>query len=121
MTDYPVRMPDVEVYAGDTVEIVSARIVTNGIPVELNDWTGWTASWRPSPRHAESVALNVDTTGHADGRVTVTGSATATRAMQDLAKFIRDGYGYWDLQATKDGKVRTWLRGCTTNREDVTR
>lgn len=121
MAGFPASVPDVEIYAGDTFEWPSFTFTTDGTPINLTTWTGWTASWRPTPGSADSVDLTVDTSAGATGTVKITASATATRAMQTLVPKVFDGFGYWDLQATQSAVVRTWLRGKTINREDVTR
>lgn len=121
MAGFPASVPDVDVYAGDTFEWPPFTFTTNGEPIDLTAWTGWTATWRPAPGSPDSVDLDINLTGAAAGTVKVTATAAATRAMQTLVPKIFDGFGHWDLQATKGGAVRTWLRGQTTNREDITR
>lgn len=121
MAGFPASVPNVDIYAGDTFDWPTFRFTSNDVPIDLTTWTGWAATWRPSPGSADSVTLTLDLTDGADGTVKITASADATRSMQNLVRKIYDGFGYWDLQATKDGAVRTWLRGRTTNREDVTR
>lgn len=121
MAGFPASVPDVEIYAGDTAEWPPFTFTTDGTPIDLTDWDDWTATWRPTPGSADSVDLDVDTTAGATGTVKITASATATRAMQNLAPKVFDGFGYWDLQAVNGAVVRTWLRGKTINREDVTR
>lgn len=120
MAGFPASVPDVDIYAGDTFEWPALRFLSNGDPIDLTDWTDWAATWRPKLGSANSVVLEVDLTDAADGTVKVTASAADTRAMQNYVGEIFDGFGYWDLQATKAGVVRTWVRGRTINGEDVT-
>lgn len=121
MAGFPAAVPDVEIYAGDTFEWPKFRITTDGAPIDLTVWDEWRARWRPAPGSASEVELSIDFTEAADGYLSILAPADTTRAMQNLAKRMWDGFGYWDVQASKDGIVRTWLRGRTTNREDITR
>jgi len=113
---FPVTVPDITMYAGDTFTSPSYTMQTGTPPVAINlvadGWTNWTAQWRALPTDTRYVAFTVDTTNAATGVIVMTATATQTRSMWN---------GYWDLQATKNGAVRTWIKGKLVYVEDVTR
>lgn len=121
MAGYPGGVPDISIYAGDTVDFPTLTFLSGGEPIDLDEWNLWRATWRPSPESAHFVLLAIDFTEGSAGIVKVYASSDATRKMQTLTPHLRDGYGRWDLQATKGTETRTWVVGRTTHREDVTR
>lgn len=109
----PVRVPDNDVYAGDTGTFGPYVIKEDGVAVNLTGWT-WECMWRPhDPEGNPAVTLTVDSSLATSGTISITATTTQTRAM--------GGNGVWDLQGTKAGVVKTWLMGATTWYEDVTR
>lgn len=106
---YPIVVPDLEVYAGDTFA-QSYVFKTNAVPIDLSAWSGWVAKWQPY-QGGTSITLTVTTTGLAVGSIVVNATSAQTTAM--------GGPGLWDVSATNNGSVRTFLRGKTHYTEDV--
>src|SRR5262245_16598363 len=100
----PARVP-LKAYAGDTWA-QTFRFLDDGVPVDLTDATA--ASWVRSTT-GKRIALAVSV-GPDPGEVTI-GIADEP--------LLRDVYAY-DVQVTKDGAVRTWVRGPLQVLRDVT-
>ena len=111
----PPEVPAVPVYAGDTCVFPSYTFQEGTAPIDLTaaGWTDWAASWRWKATEQESIILTVDASRASSGIIDISASADVTRAM--------GAAGVWDLQATRPGEVRTFLRGSTTYLQDVTR
>lgn len=111
----PAEVPPVAVYAGDTCIFPSYTFKsdTGATDLAAEGWTGWAATWRAGVGADTAIPLAVDSTQAAAGIIGVTASAAQTRAMGTG--------GVWDLQAIRGDEVRTFLRGTTTYRMDVTR
>lgn len=113
-TQMPAKVQPVNLYIGDNTTWPTYRFLEDdGItPQDLTGYT-WAAQWRPTPDATEFVALSLDLDDIADGRITP--YATAAQSAQVGVN------GAWDLQSTKAGVVRTWLRGSVIAVRDVTR
>lgn len=112
---YPVSVPLIKIYSGDSFS--QSYLFQSGDPLTPIDfvaegWDNWKSQWRPIPGSTEYVDFVVDDSEAADGRIILTADGAATSAM---------GNGFLDLQASKDGQVRTWFTGQIIWREDVTR
>ncbi|MDH6181809.1 hypothetical protein M2152_001991 [Microbacteriaceae bacterium SG_E_30_P1] len=83
-------------------------------PENLSEWEDWKSQWRPYPTAETFVELEVDETGAEDGYLTLHATAADTIAMGG-----RDGV--FDIQATKDGKIRTFYSEQTVLEREVTR
>ena len=109
---YPIVIAPVEMYAGDDLVIAAFTLKENTVPVDFSTWT-LLCQWRKRASDTDAIALTVDTTDAATGRLVVSVSAAQTRLMGQS--------GVWDLQGTKGSIVRTFVRGSTTYIGDVTR
>lgn len=112
---YPVSVPLIKIYAGDYFS--QSYLFQSGDPLTPIDfvdegWGDWRCQWRPAPGATDFVDFVVDDAQAAEGRIVLTADGEATAAM---------GNGFLDLQATKDGNVRTWFTGQVIWREDVTK
>lgn len=109
----PVQVPDVAIYAGDTVEFPQYSFQgENEESLNLSGYT-WRAQWRAAAVSKTAIELEVDDTDAAEGILRVRASSANTAAMNSS--------GVWDLQATDGDTVTTWLRGKTVLTRDVTR
>lgn len=103
------------IYAGDDFyQKFDFRNAGDQSPMNLSGWT-FRAQWRATPNAETAVNFGIDSTDKATGTIVLTLTAAQTREIgQD---------GVWDLQGTETsgGRIRTWLRGTVTWREDVTR
>lgn len=111
---FPVDVGGVQVYAGDTVTLISARVLEDdGVtPTDLSDWSNWRAGWRVNVESEDVLALAVSAAGE---QVSVTASPAVSRE-------IAGRRGVFDVEATDaNGVVRTWFRGVTLSRLDVVR
>lgn len=108
----PATVPNVEVYAGDSVSFGTYRFLEDGVALNLSGYT-FEASWRSEPSDATAVVLAVDSSGAASGVIVVSATAAQSRAMGRS--------GVWDLQGTAGAEVRTFVFGRTSWVEDVTR
>jgi hypothetical protein len=112
----PVTVDTVEVYAGDTITWPTYTLKTsNGVARDLvaEGWTDWAVQWRATPESPSEVTLDFDGSRLAEGILLVSASPLNTRNMQSA--------GVWDIQAERNGEVRTFLRGKTKWVQDVTR
>lgn len=112
----PVTVDTVEVYAGDTVDWPTYTLKTSDGTIRnlvAEGWTNWAAQWRPTPDATSDVVLDLDESRLSEGIIRITASAVDTRAMQ--------ANGVWDIQAERNGEVKTFLRGKTKWVQDVTR
>lgn len=108
----------VPVYRGDSLTR-SFRFRDETTQAVLNltaaGWVSWRAQWRPAEDWPEFVELTVDTSQAAAGIVSVSATGAQTQTMRA---------GIWDLQATRTvtgtTEIRTWIRGTTTHKGDVT-
>jgi len=109
---YPIKIPTVAVYAGDSLVLAAFTLKEDGTPVDFSGWT-LVAQWRKSLTATGFVSLYVDKTDAATGRLIVSATAAQTRAMGQS--------GVWDLQGTQGSNVRTFVSGRTTYKGDVSR
>ena len=113
---FPITVPDITMYAGDTFISPSYTMETGSplAPINLvtDGWTNWTAQWRANVTDTNYFAFTVDTSSASSGVIRFTATSTQTRSLWN---------GVWDLQATKGSEVRTWIRGKLIYVEDVTR
>lgn len=113
----PVTVDPVEVYAGDTVTWptytfkMSDKVTPRNLAAE--GWTNWTVQWRPTPDSPSEVTLNFDGSRLSEGIILISASPLNTRLMKSN--------GVWDIQAERNGQVKTFLRGKTKWVQDVTR
>lgn len=115
MANFPVSVPTLEVYRGDSFSqsFVFKDATTGAVRNLVSEgWGSWVAQWRPFVGSAELVAFAVDTTQASTGRVGVALTAVQTAGLRR---------GVWDLQASQGSVVRTWLAGDVSFSEDVTR
>ena len=112
----PVLPDPWELYAGDATGLTILLEYSKGTPQNLTDYEDWRCQWRTTPGAAEAVNIFVDDSERAMGLIHlyIAPEQTAT----DTGS-IRSGV--WDVQATLGGEPRTFLRGTTTWRKDVTR
>ena len=112
---WPIYVANTSVYSGDPVLFLNATI-TAGDPPEtldtLDEWTDWKAYWRYSPDSSDFVELDV--------AVDVSTATIVVKCSGEVSASLKSS-GVWDLQAKKDGEVRTWFRGSTDWVLDVTR
>jgi hypothetical protein len=113
---FPVSVPDITMYAGDTF-VSPSYIMKTGSPLApinlvTEGWTNWTAQWRTNQVDPNYIAFTVDTTQASSGVISFTATATQSRSFWN---------GVWDVQATNGTEVRTWIRGKLNYVEDVTR
>ena len=102
------------IYAGDTTFFHPVRFMDGLTPQNLSTWGPWLAHWRPSPESAAApIVLTVDSSESNVGVIRVSATGAQTAAM--------GGPGWWDLQATRDGVVQTWVLGRTNWTQDVSR
>lgn len=106
------KLTTLEVYEGDTLVAGFVFSDRDGVPLNLSTWSQWAAQWRPTEDSDESVAFTVDTSQLATGRVGISLSGSQTDGLRN---------GVWDVQATRSGEIRTWVRGRVTVKKDVTR
>lgn len=104
-----------ELYAGDPAAL-SVRLIVDGEPADLSEYEGWRAQWRTMPGATDAVDLVVDADAVADGVLVVHVAGADTDAVTGRVRS-----GVWDLQAVLGGDSRTFVRGSTTWRKDVTR
>jgi hypothetical protein len=110
-------VPDVgvlSVYAGDTFT-QTFEFFDDDEPVDFvaDGWDDWVAQYRINPKATNFVAFTVDVSDADEGRITLSLSATQTRNLP--------GEGVFDLQATENNVIRTWLKGRIAVSQDVTR
>lgn len=110
----------VPVYAGDDWVLplrFKTRVGTSHPPVyepeDLTGWTGWTAAWRPSLKSDEVIVIAVDV--DLPNEVTLHATEAQTRQM------VQYRNGVWDIQATRAGITRTFVKGSTSQELDVAR
>ena len=110
---FPAVVPVLKVYKGDTFS-ASFTIKSDDLPLNFSSlgWGSWSAQWRPLPTSTTSIAFAVDSSLASTGVIKITMTATNTTNLKN---------GYWDLQATKNAEVKTWLRGEVLVEQDVTR
>lgn len=107
----PEDVPNLQWYAGDTYTFPSFTFEESGVPIDLTSYT-WAAQWRATPTSTTAVDIALDITQLAVGKITPSVTAEQSETMV--------GAGVWDLQSTKAGVVKTWIRGNTSVRKDVT-
>ena len=107
---FPVTVPSVNAYAGDTLVFPTYSFETDGEPTDLSAWDSWAAQWRPEDDSAEYITLTVVKT---NSTFAITATAEQARAMGKS--------GVWDLQATDGAVIRTFIRGQVIYQMDVTR
>lgn len=106
------KLTALDVYEGDTFVAGFVFRDRDGVALDLSTWTSWASQWRPSDTSDEAVAFAVDTSDLATGRVGISLTPAQTDGLRD---------GVWDIQATRSGEVRTWIRGRVVVKKDVTR
>lgn len=94
-----------------SVEVTEEDEVT---PVDLSEWSDWTAQWRPGFDDTRVIQLDV-VSGGADGILTVSATPEQTALMDEY-----EGGGWYDVQATSP-QVRTFVIVRTWMQKDVTR
>lgn len=107
-----------EVYAGDDwfFKFRHGTRATESDPITWTDLSGWTitSQWRPKDaKGAPAIGLTVDMSQAADGWVTIQADQSATRQM--------GGPGVFDVQGKIGSLDKTFVRGTTKWRLDVTR
>ena len=109
----PIVLDAVGVYRGDDVIIADCTFQQPaGVAMNLST-SAWSAQWRLKSDSENFVALQVDATQANLGRILIQANSAATSLMT--------ARGVWDLQATLNGVVKTWVRGSTVLVKDVTR
>ena len=73
--------------------------------------TGWLAQIRPIIDGTVSVVLTIDASAGASGLIVVSLTGAQTTVLDS---------GVWDLQATVNGQVTTWISGVVVVSKDVT-
>lgn len=114
MANFPVGVPTLEIYRGDSFsQSYVLKDAVTGDPRDLSaeGWSGWIAQWRPFVDSDETVDFTVDVSDVAEGRVGIALSAAQTAGLRR---------GVWDLQASQGSVVRTWLSGNVDFVKDVT-
>lgn len=112
---FPIIVPDVQVYSGDSFSM--KYILKTGTPPEpinlvAEGWESWNCQFRQAPSDTEFISLIIDLTDADEGVIII--RATPEQTAQITS-------GVWDLQASREGEVRTWLRGTFNHVLDVTR
>lgn len=106
---------NLRLYSGDDFSRDMQLVDSNDDGIDIEDWT-WLAQVREAPGGDTVLAtFTVTVTDAANGRFTL--SLTDT-AIDDLETGKRL---HWDLQATDDGAVRTYVRGSVIVDGDVSR
>ena len=101
---------DLGVYRGDSFS--QTFIFKKGeLPEDLTGWS-WVAQTRTSEDATTAIPFTVDASAAAEGKITVSLAATVTATLPA---------GVWDLQGTKAGVVRTFVRGAVMLTKDVSR
>jgi hypothetical protein len=114
MSEFPIKIPAIKLYRGDSFSqtYIFKNNETNQ-PKNLvsEGWSNWVAQWRPEIDSDTVVNFSVTTSQASNGQILVSLSAAQT---SDMKK------GFWDLQATQNTTVRTWLAGKVEFEKDVT-
>lgn len=107
---YPVAVPDVLIYAGDTYEQTYTFKDTAGDPIDLDaeGWHTWKAQVRPSRDSLDYVDFHVDHSDADQGVIVVSMTAANTSTLS--------GSGVWDLRAKHSSTIRTFI----TSRVEIT-
>ena len=112
MTYFPPSVPPVAIYSGDDCLFPAYQFNTGVTPMDLSAWT-LSAQWRPERDSGTIVALLVDDTDSATGRILVSATGLQTASM--------GSGGFWDLQGVKGSEVQTFIQGVTVYSLDVSR
>ena len=114
MSEFPIKIPAIKIYRGDSFSqtyIFKNKETNQPKNLVTEGWTNWVAQWRPEIDSDIVVSFSVTTTGASSGQILVSLSALQT---SDMKK------GFWDLQATQNSTIRTWLAGKVDFEKDVT-
>lgn len=104
---------DLKLYAGDYYGVEIQPVGDDDEPADLSDRT-WSAQWRRSRSAAEAVALEVDDSQAASGKIVVHFRSEMTREFSES--------GVWDVQGVDDDdQVITLATGAVSILGDVTR
>lgn len=114
MSEFPIKIPAIKIYRGDSFSqtyIFKNKETNQPKNLVTEGWTNWVAQWRPELDSEILVSFSVDASLANSGQITVSLSATQTSDMKR---------GFWDLQATQNSTIRTWLAGKVEFEKDVT-
>jgi hypothetical protein len=114
MASFPTDVGTLRVYAGDTFS--QTFVFKEGETViDLVDegWTGWAAQYRVTRDAATAISFAVDDSEADEGRITIALSPSQTNQISKA--------GVFDLQASQNGTVKTWLQGSLAWTRDITR
>lgn len=100
------------IYRGDTFR-QTFTFQTDGTPIDLvaAGWTSWASQWRAFEDAPTAVTFTVDTSLASTGKITISADPATTKLIAS---------GTYDVQATRPGETRTWVRGDITYWKDVT-
>jgi hypothetical protein len=114
MSRLPTNVGTLAVYAGDT--FTQTFIFKDGANVyDFVDagWSDWVAQYRVTRDSDAAIDFAVDDSEADEGKITISLTATQTDELNRA--------GVFDLQASENGVVRTWLQGQIAWTRDVTR
>lgn len=105
---FPLEVKKLFLYAGDDVDVTFTLTRENSEePIDLSEWENWEAVW-----NSAGVDIPLDVNPN-NSSIVLSFSKEATRKTEGRQ-------GVYDVQATKNGTTRTWLRGMTYTEEDIT-
>jgi hypothetical protein len=114
MASFPTDVGTLRVYAGDTFsQTFVFKEGTAVIDFDAEGWTDWAAEYRVTRNAATSITFAVDDSEADEGRITISLTPDQTNEITKA--------GVFDLQATQNGTVKTWLQGSIAWSKDVTR
>lgn len=97
---------------GDTAIVEVPQFVSNGVPVDMSEWTGWTAAVKDVDGNVLAT-LTVDSTYAVEGKIDVILSSTATSETFPVQRNL------WDVQGdTPEGDRVTVCGGYWHTYED---
>jgi hypothetical protein len=110
-------VPDIgglPVYAGDSFS-QTFEFLDDGEAIDLvvEGWSNWIAQYRKTPKSVDFVEFVVDDSAADEGVITISLTPQQARELGDS--------GVFDLQATQNGTIRTWLKGSIDWSLDVSR
>lgn len=114
MSAFPIKVPVIKLYRGDSFsQTYVFKNNINNTPKNLvqEGWSNWKAQWRPEVDSETVVDFLVNTTNASNGEILISLTAAQTAIMRK---------GIWDLQATQNLIIRTWLSGKVEFEKDVT-
>lgn len=100
---FPVTVPDIQIYAGDTYTQSYTFKDSAGDPIDLDaaGWHSWKAQYRDERYSTEYYEFQVDHSDAENGVIVVSMTADIT------SKLIENGY--WDLHAKHSSTVKTFI------------